>query len=309
MMGRDRRNGRANLKARVGIATAVLVGGGAIGVAAMAAGSHGANSATPAGYSAHYNYRPVNQLSLLGTAMNQWRSSSPWSSYSLLSNFTQQGFNQTWQHRQMVTEQRGIVVLATHKFLILQSANGSLHLWQLSGNTHILNVSNTVMGTAALTGNNSATMAAMTQGNLIPATNILAGSPLLASQMLTPSTVPQTVTVKVANTALTVTVTITNNTAAVSQTATMPMNTSPLWRPSTWTQSARTTAANWSVLARGDLALVVGVRSHWLLHAQIVLFTPLTTGMVGGVSGLGTTPTTPATPTATSAAGNAGTHF
>ena len=42
-------------------------------------------------------------------------------------------------------------------------------------------------------------------------------------------------------------------------------------------------------LARGDLALVVGTRSHWTLHAQLVLFTPLSTADVGGKASTGTT--------------------
>jgi hypothetical protein len=46
-------------------------------------------------------------------------------------------------------------------------------------------------------------------------------------------------------------------------------------------------------LARGDLALVVGTRSHWTLHAQLVLFTPLSSADVGGSgSGSGSTGTT-----------------
>ena len=49
-------------------------------------------------------------------------------------------------------------------------------------------------------------------------------------------------------------------------------------------------------LARGDLALVVGTRSHWTLHAQLVLFTPLSTAVVGGKAFTGATPVV--TPTA-----------
>src|SRR6185437_6734191 len=102
----------------------------------------------------------------------------------------------------MVAAQRGIVVLATRKFLIVQSANGSLHLWLLSGNTQFQNVS----ATQALTASTSAAQQAMTSGNMLPATTLLAGSPTTAASMLTPTPAAQTVTVQVANTALTVTV-------------------------------------------------------------------------------------------------------
>ena len=198
----------------------------------------------------------------------------------------------------MLAVQRGIVVLATKKFLILKSANGSLHLWLLSGNTKFQNVSNTMAGTQALTANTSATHQAMWSGNMIPATTLLAGSPTTAAALLTPTPAPQTVTVQVANTNLTVTVTVTRSTATVNQTATTPLTGMPTWSPITFTQNA------WmpmNGLARGDLALVVGTRSHWTLHAQLVLFTPLSTADVGGKTGTGTT--TGATSTGTTTNG------
>jgi hypothetical protein len=304
-MGRDRRNGRANLKARVGIATAVLVGGGAIGVAAVAA-SHGASpAAQPAGYSSrvgHVHY--TSEWSQLNSAITSWGSSR----MSALASMTQQTYSQTAMHGKTLAEQRGIVVLATRKFLIVQSANGSLHLWLLSGKTTIQNVAKSTSGTGAMTGNTSATTQAMTSGNMIPATDWMAGSPLTASQLLTPARTPQTVTVQVAGTNLTVTVTVTQSTATVSQTATMPWNGNPTWNPATTTQNAWMTAANGSMLARGDLVLVVGFRSHNLLHAQVVLFTPLTTAVVGG-GGNGTAPRTNPAPVSTSPTGVSGTHF
>ena len=60
----------------------------------------------------------------------------------------------------------------------------------------------------------------------------------------------------------------------------------PTWSPTTFTQNAWTSMSG---LARGDLALVAGTRSHWTLHAQLVLFTPLSTATVGGSASTGTT--------------------
>jgi len=40
-----------------------------------------------------------------------------------------------------------------------------------------------------------------------------------------------------------------------------------------------------NALARGDLAVIAGTRSHHMLHAQLVLFSPLSTSMVGGNTG------------------------
>jgi hypothetical protein len=313
-MGRDRRYGGrgASMKTRVGIATAVVVGGAAIGVAAVAATSH---SATPAAAakSAGYTLRFGNEWNTLNTAMNSWQRNQQ-SSYSALSSWTQQTFSQAWQNNRMLAVQRGIVVLATNKFVILQSTNGSLRLWLLSGNTQFQNVSNTTTGTTALTASTSAAQQAMSLGNMIPATTILAGSPLTARNFLTPTVTPQTVKVVVAGTSLTVTVTVTGNTATVNQTASMPQNAFPWWAPSTTTLNAWTTPTAAVQLARGDLALIAGTRSHNLLHAQLVLFTPLTTNDMGTITcpgtgtGTGTSTGTGTGTTVPSSAGSSGTH-
>ena len=289
MMARDRRYGKSSVKTRVGIATAILVGG-AVAAGAVVASSHGAASvATSAAYSSRFG----NEGTTISSALSSWGSSRQ-SSYSSLAQLTQaRTFSQTTHKGKTLAVQRGIVVLVTPKFLILQSANGSLHLWLLSGNTKLQNVSSTTAGTQALTANTSATHQAMVSGNMIPATTLLAGSPTTAAALLTPTAAAQTVTVQVANTNLTVTVTVTRSTATVSQTATTPVTGLPVWSPTTFTQNAWMAM---NTLARGDLALVAGVRSHWTLHAQLILFTPLSTSVVGGSAFKGATPT--ATPTA-----------
>jgi hypothetical protein len=275
MMARDRRYGKSSVKARVGIATAILVGG-AVAAGAVVASNHGvASTATSAAYSSGY----TSEGSLLNSAMNNWGWSTQ-TSYTDLARATQaQQFSQTWHKGKLLAVQRGIVVLVTHKFLILRSANGSLHLWLLSGHTHFKNVSSTTAGAQALTANTDATQQMMGSGNMIPATTLLAGSPTTAAAMLTPDPAAQTVTVQVANTKLTVTVTVTRTTATVNQTATTPLTGMPRWSPTTFTQNA------WKPmnrLARGDLALVVGTRSHWTLKAQLVLFAPLSASDVNG---------------------------
>jgi hypothetical protein len=299
MIGHDRRRyGRANVKVRVGIAAAVLAGGGAIGAVALSS-SHGATpAAQSAGYSSRF-WNTGNAWSSLNTAMNSWNSSST-TSYNALTSLGTTPYTQVTQHNRTFVEQKGVVVLATNKFVILQSANGGLHLWLTSGNTAFQNVSSTGSGTGAMTGSSSATTAAMNTGSMIPASTVMAGSPVTVGSMLTPTPAAQTVTVQVAGTNLTVKVTVVQNTATVSSTSTMPWNGNPWWHPSTWTTNPwtpATTSATTTSLARGDLALIAGFRSHNLLHAQIVLFTPMTTSMVGG-GGTGTTCPT-ATPTAT----------
>jgi hypothetical protein len=286
MIARDRHFGnsrRTPLRSRIGVATAVLVGGGAIAAGAVVATSHNAPAKiATAGYSNGYNSEWIT----LNSALNNWGRSRQ-SSYHQLAGLTQaRTFSQAWSHGKMLAIQRGIVVLATHRFIILQSANGSLHLWLVSGATRFQNVSASASGMTALTASTTAANQAMAAGNMIPATTTLDGSPTAAAQMLTPTPAPQTVTVQVANTDLTVTVTITRNTATVNQTATTPVNSTPSRWQNTFTQNAWQPV---SKLARGDLATIVGVRSHWTLHAQLVLFAPLTTGDVAGRAFTGTT--------------------
>ena len=282
MMARNRRYGRnrtAALKTRAGIATAVILSGGAIAGVAMAAGNHPTGiAAAPAAHTA----RVGNEGAMLATALNDWNSSSQ-GTYSQLSQMTSmRGFSQASHQGKTLDIQRGIVVLATKHFIILQSANGSLHLWLVSAGTKFQNVSTSTAGTAALTANTSAAQQAMQSGDMVPATTLLAGSPITAAAMLTPAPAAQTVTVQVANTDLTVTVTVTRSTAMVSQTATMPTNAMPAPMMSTSTMNAWQATDS---VARGDLAVIVGSRSHWLLHAQLVLFTPLSTSAVGGSTG------------------------
>jgi hypothetical protein len=279
MMARERYGkGRrqATMKRRVGIAAALLAGGGSIAAVAVAGTSHGAaTAAQPAAYAASFS----NEGAALNSVMAEWGQSRQ-AAYAQLSGLTQaRQFSQVRHAGKTLDVQRGIVVLATKKFLILQSSNGSLHLWLLSRGTKFQNVSNTTAGTSAMTASKSATQQAMDSGDMIPATTLLAGSPTVAASLLTPTSVPQTVTVQVANTDLTVTVTVTRSTATVSQTATTPASSLPSPSPSTFTQNAWQATDS---LARGDLALVAGSRSHWTLHASLVLFTPLTTEVVGG---------------------------
>jgi hypothetical protein len=309
---------RANLKAKIGIATAAVVGGGAIAAIAVAASSHGGTPvAQSAGYtSSHHAQRYLGQWGTLNSAMSSW-GTSPQSSYNMLAGMTtQNGFSQATQHGKTLAVQRGIVVLATSKFLIVQTANGGLHLWLLSGNTKFQNVSATTTGANAMTGNLFAAQQATQSGYMIPAVQLLAGSPLTASQMLTPARAPLTYTVQVAGTKLTVTVTISRGTAWVNQTATTNPFALPAFNPTSFTMPAWTTPTMTTTLARGDLVLVVGTRSHMVLNAQLVLFVPLTTGDVGGAftpggGGVktGTTPgTTTPVPVASSTVGLSGNH-
>jgi hypothetical protein len=280
MMARNRRfgpNRSAVRKTGAGLAAAAVLGGGAIAVAAVAGGHPAGIVTAPAAHTSRF----ASEGTILAAALTDWNSSKQ-ASYAQLAQTSARGYSQTSHRGKTLDIQRGIVVLATNQFIILQSANGSLHLWLITGATRFQNVSASTAGTAALTANTAATQQAMQSGNMIPATTLLAGSPTTAAAMLTPSTATQTVTVQVAGTDLTVTVTVTRSTATVAQTATTPVNAMPAPMMTSFTMNAWQAT---NALARGDLAVIAGTRSHHMLHAQLVLFSPLSTSMVGGNTG------------------------
>ena len=224
MIGRNRRGNRqANMKARIGIATAVLVGGSAVGVAAVAAASHNGPATTTTakseGFALNFHHRISEQVAL-ASALNTWGASHQQSFTTLAQMQSMRTFTQVWHHRTQFAAQRGIVVLATRHFLLVKSANGALHLWWLNGATKFANVGNTAMGMTAMTGSTTVAQAAMVANNMQPAAVTMAGSTAVVNQMAAPVAKPTTVTVSTGN--VTITITITSSTATVTQPVTTP---------------------------------------------------------------------------------------
>jgi hypothetical protein len=271
-----RRYGRrrqGSLKAKVGIATAVVVAGGAIGVAVVAT-NHGPSSASSAGYYTNAG-RGLSQSTLLLDALgtNSWSSSfSNLAKVSASKDLVQMSAS----HHRQIDIQRGTVVLVTKKFILLESKNHALHLWWLSGATKFDDVASSWNGTHALTASSSATNTAMNTGDMTPATETVTTT-TTEQTMTTPVTTTQTYTAGVGGTGVTVKITVTKTTAVVVEKTTTTT--------STVVEDAFTTPK----LVRGDLALIVGVREDGFLHAEKVLFVPMSTSS--------TTPTT--TPSAT----------
>ena len=317
MIGRNRRGNRqANMKARIGIATAVLVGGSAVGVAAVAAASHGpatTTTAKSAGFALNFHHRISEQVAL-ASALNTWGTSHQQSFNTLAQMQSMRTFTQVWHHRTQFAAQRGIVVLATRHFLLVKSANGALHLWWLNGATRFANVGNTGMGMTAMTGSTTAAQAAMVANNMQPAAVTMAGSTAVVNQMAAPVAKPTTVTVSTGN--VTITITITSTTATVTQPVTTPtVVATPTATPTVTPTVAATPTATATVSAtptakptvtptatptlvpvptptmtatqstftatrgiqRGDLVFVAGVRVHGFLIAKLVLFAAPTT--------------------------------
>ena len=316
MMGRNQRHpaGRrgSKLKARIGIATAVVVGGSAIGAVAMATTSHpSATKAESAGYSSSYsNWSNQGNVLNAGLSDYSWSQSRAMTMFSHLSNSNH--LTQMWHHHSMLAFERGRVVLATKKFVLVRSASGRLNVWWLSHGTKVINVASSMTGTTAMTGSRRAAAAAMA-GQMTPATAMMTGSSMAAQQMLAP-TAP-TATVKIVGTGITISVTVTNNMAMVWQN----MQNSGMW----WRQPATMAVAG---LQRGELVFIAGTRADWALHAKVILIekaatttptvTPSMTMTPTATPSMTMTPTAPATmgatptPSATTsvAPGSGGTH-
>jgi hypothetical protein len=300
--------GRTGMKARLGIATAVLVGGGAVGVAAVAANHNSApTAAESAGFTLSFHHS-VSEATALNYALSTWSKSQQKSLNMLARMQTMRNFSQTTTHHTVFAAQRGVVELATKRFLLVKSSNGSLHLWWLSGGSRFANVSASPTGMVALTGNNMAAFQAMANNNMKPAATTMAGSTAAANAMAAPVAKPTTITVQTGTT--TITITITQSTATVGQvtptTSASPTATATASPTATATASVTATASasptasvttqpvftRTNSVARGDLVFVTGLRVHGALVAKVVLFTaPVMTPTA--------TPTTSVTPTVT----------
>ena len=334
MKSRSRRGNRQTaMKARLGIATAVLVGGGAIGVAAVAAANHGtaATTAQSAGFTLNFHHT-ISEQQALSSALSTWGQSQQKSMTTLAEMAPMRTFNQFWSHRTEFAAQRGVVVLATKKFLLVKSADRQLHLWWLNGATKVRNVGASATGMAAMTGNNTAATAAMKTNNMAPAAVTMAGSTSAVSQMAAPVSKPTTITVDTGGQVITIT--ITAATATVTQPATGTATTTPVvtatpTATATATSTAMATATATPTatamatatptmtatrqptmmatagVARGDLVFVVGVRSHGALIAKLVLFAAPATAKPAPT----VTPTVTSTAPAAPAASASPTHF
>jgi hypothetical protein len=294
MTGRNRRGSRrASMKARIGVAAAVLIGGGAAGVAAVAANNHAPTNTTAsdAGFimSFHHN---LSAQTALSSALSTWSKSHQRSMTTLAQMAPMRTFTQVWgsHHRTMYAAQRGVVELATKNFLLVKSSNGQLHLWWLNGKTAFQNVTANATGMTAMTGNNTAAVNAMVNQNTVTAQTVMAGSTTAVAQAAAPAK-PTTVTIVTGTETITITITPTTATvtqpgATTSATATATPTATATATPtavSTVTSTPTATAsptvkATQPVrkathgVAAGDLVMIAGVREHGRLIAQLVLF-------------------------------------
>jgi hypothetical protein len=248
------------MKARLAIGAAVLVGGGAAGIVAVSS-SHGtAAGAQSAGYTTSPS--TVSVQVAVTTAFNDWSRWPTQSLTSLTKMTTMRSYSESSYRGSSVVIQRGIVLLATKKFLVVKSTDGALHLWWLTGNTAFKNVSSTQTGWSAMSGSSSAAWSAMSN-NMVPVADYMIGSMSAMNQFAAPTAASTTVTINTAGE--TIKINITKSTAT------------------TWTETSSGTTTSYQSawwhttgIARGDLVLVAGSRVNGALVAKLVLFAPTT---------------------------------
>ncbi len=300
MTDRNNRGIRSvGVKARLAVAAAVLVGGGAAGVVAFAANHGGTATATAesAGFTRSFHHT-ISEPMALTKALNDRGMSSQASMTTLADMTPMRTFSQMEYRHTMLAVQRGIVLLATKKFIVVRSANGAIHLWWLSGATRVKDVVSSASGMAAMTGSYTATNSALSTGDMVPTENVVAGSTSVVSQLTTPVAKPTTITINTGGQLITITVasstaTVTEPTAMAAQTMEPAMMTA---------QTTRTRQSAWWAthgVQRGDLVLVAGTRTDGKLKAELVLFAAPRTSMPSPSASPTATifPTSSATPT------------
>ena len=159
MIGRNKRGiRRATTRVRLAVAAAVLVGGGAVGVVALAANHGGAQAAQSAGYTRH----TLSETQALSSAMNGWNKNPNQSIRTLTQMTPMRTFNMMPWHTHTIALQRGTVVAAVRDEFVIKSSNHQLELWYVNHGTKIVNVGSNPTGINAMTGGTMAMPGHMT---------------------------------------------------------------------------------------------------------------------------------------------------
>ncbi len=156
MIGRNTRGIRraSSMRVRLAVAAAVLVGGGAAGVVAVAANHNGAVDTANAGY----YHSQLSESHAMAEAMGWW-SKSQQTSLSLISRMQpMHNVGMTQWHRHTLVVQRGTVVGATRNEFVIKSSNHQFEIWHVNRGTAFLNVGGSTMGMNAMMGGGSMSM-------------------------------------------------------------------------------------------------------------------------------------------------------
>jgi hypothetical protein len=247
-----RRNRQANMKARIGLAGAVLVGGGAVGVAVAASHGPATTNASAAAYMMGIRHNmPASQA--LSGALSTWGKTnvSHQRALMMLAQMNpMRNFNQVWGPRHtrfahtQFAAQRGVVTAAgtvmNRQFVVVRSANGQQKVWWVSGKTALVNAATNNMAMLALTGNNPAAVQAAVNKNTMPAMNQVAGNAAMVNKAAAGS-FSFTGTFTINGQTFTITINATTGTGTVTPT-TMPPATGTATAPATGMGTTTATA-------------------------------------------------------------------
>lgn len=152
MMGRNKRGIRGtSMRVRLAVAAAVLVGGGAAGVA-VAMNHSGPVDAASAGYHHSYSNTTLTESQAMSNAMNMW-SKSPQESLTFITEMvTIKTISITPYHNHTLDVQRGVVLTKDWNAFVTKSSNGSIQLWHTNNDTKFVNIGGNKTGWNAMTG-------------------------------------------------------------------------------------------------------------------------------------------------------------
>ena len=152
MMNRNRRGSRrTSIKLRLAIAAAVLVGGGAAGVAVVASNHGTSQVADSAGYNTSAN-KPLTESAAMSAAMNWWNKSQQTSLVVISKMVTIQAISVTTWHNKALVVERGTVLAKDATEFVTTAMNGKVEIWHANNGTKFLNVGNSKTGWNAMSG-------------------------------------------------------------------------------------------------------------------------------------------------------------
>jgi hypothetical protein len=148
MIGRNKRGiRRASVRVRLAVAAAVLVGGGAAGVVAVATSHGSASTAQSAGYSTSSNW-----MQGMSWSMNNWNTSQTQSLVTITKTVTVKTFTTMTWHKKSFASQRGTVVATAPKEFVVESTNGTFGVWHFNNGAKFVNIGNSKTGWNAMSG-------------------------------------------------------------------------------------------------------------------------------------------------------------
>ena len=152
MMNRNRRGSRrTSIQLRLAIAAAVLVGGGAAGVAVVASNHGSSQVADSAGYNTNAN-GPISESAAMSSAMNWWNKSQQTSLVVISKMVTIQAISVTTWHNKALVVERGTVLAKDANEFVTTAMNGKVEIWHANNGTKFLNVGNSKTGWNAMSG-------------------------------------------------------------------------------------------------------------------------------------------------------------